>query len=340
MVEPVINVWDASSGQLATTIKGHALTVCGVAISVSNNALVSVSWDKTARVWDLGSLACKAMLQGHEAAVWAALPLEDGSILTGSADKTIKLWRGTACERTLRGHTDCVRALARVEVGFASAGNDSVIRLWTLSGDCIMEMSGHTSFIYSIAVLPTGELASASEDKTARVWRNGECVGTVQHVGSVWTVAALPNGDLVTGCADAIARIWTRDPARMADPALLQRYDETLAAQTISAQVRAGDSAWQWRLGRPAWHACTWRVSTCVRAFCVLACECARARVCVLSAGACCVRTSRAHVTIHANFSFSHGEGGGVFDVMKPVRALPIATNGCRRVGRGWGRGS
>ena len=51
-------------------------------------------------------------LQGHEATVWAvALLPTQGLMLTGSADKTIKMWRAGRCERTFTGkktHTLCV----------------------------------------------------------------------------------------------------------------------------------------------------------------------------------------------------------------------------------------
>lgn len=43
-------------------------------------------------------------LQGHTAAVWAVKILpEQGLMLTGSADKTIKLWKAGRCERTFTG---------------------------------------------------------------------------------------------------------------------------------------------------------------------------------------------------------------------------------------------
>ena len=43
-------------------------------------------------------------LKGHEAAVWAvALMPTQGLMLTGSADKTIKIWRAGKCEQTFVG---------------------------------------------------------------------------------------------------------------------------------------------------------------------------------------------------------------------------------------------
>ena len=41
---------------------------------------------------------------GHEAAVWAvAIMPEQGVMLTGSADQTIKVWKAGKCERTITG---------------------------------------------------------------------------------------------------------------------------------------------------------------------------------------------------------------------------------------------
>lgn len=42
--------------------------------------------------------------QGHSAAVWAVTILpEQGLMLSGSADKTIKLWKAGRCEKTYTG---------------------------------------------------------------------------------------------------------------------------------------------------------------------------------------------------------------------------------------------
>lgn len=44
------------------------------------------------------------LLQGHSAAVWAVIILpEQGLMLSGSADKTIKLWKAGRCENTFTG---------------------------------------------------------------------------------------------------------------------------------------------------------------------------------------------------------------------------------------------
>ena len=44
---------------------------------------------------------------GHEEAVWAvAIMPEQGIMLTGSADKTIKVWKAGKCQNTIKGNTN------------------------------------------------------------------------------------------------------------------------------------------------------------------------------------------------------------------------------------------
>ncbi|PPQ99219.1 hypothetical protein CVT24_009238 [Panaeolus cyanescens] len=121
-------------------------------------------------------------LKGHEQSVWAVLAVDEDQVLTGSADKTIKLWQLHKNVLTFTGHKDAVRGLALIpDIGFASCSNDSEIRVWTLGGDSIYTLSGHTSFVYSLSVLPSGDIVSAGEDRTVRVWQGDECTQTIVH---------------------------------------------------------------------------------------------------------------------------------------------------------------
>lgn len=122
------------------------------------------------------------LLQGHSAAVWAVVILpEQGLMLSGSADKTIKLWKAGRCEKTFTGerslcvsvrrwlfkldsfanpplrsgHEDCVRGLAVISSSeFFSCSNDASIRRWQVTGECVQVYYSHTNYIYSMAVFP------------------------------------------------------------------------------------------------------------------------------------------------------------------------------------------
>ena len=65
---------------------------------------------------------------------------------------------------------------------------------------------GHSNYVYGLALLPGGgvdspvSFVSVSEDRSLRVWRNGESVQTITHPStSVWSVCVLDDGDIVTG---------------------------------------------------------------------------------------------------------------------------------------------
>ncbi|KAF8509690.1 WD40-repeat-containing domain protein [Gautieria morchelliformis] len=221
------------------TLVGHTDNVC--TLNTSNDGLIlSGSWDKTARVWK--DFQCLYTLEGHGQAVWAVLVVDSGQYLTASADKTIKLWHEHKQVRTYTGHTDAVRGLALVrDIGFASCANDSEIRIWTTEGDLVYMLSGHTSFIYSLSVLPTGEIVSAGEDRTVRIWRDGECAQTIVHPAiSVWTVSTMPNGDIVSGTSDGIVRVFSNSEERWASEVDLKSYEDQVSSQAINKE-QVGD---------------------------------------------------------------------------------------------------
>ena len=123
---------------------------------------------------------CLSVLKGHEFAIWAVLGLPNGDVLTGSADKMLKLWRNGECVHTAKGHLDCVRGLALIPgEGFASCSNDGVVKIWNMNLSCVRELHGHTAFVYSVAVLPNGSIVSCGEDRTIRLWGDGECRQTI-----------------------------------------------------------------------------------------------------------------------------------------------------------------
>ncbi|KAI0192760.1 hypothetical protein EV127DRAFT_386433, partial [Xylaria flabelliformis] len=79
---------------------------------------------------------------------------------------------------------------------------------------CLQTLEGHTDRVTSVAPSPDGQtLASASYDKTVRIWstNTGVCLQTLEgHTAEVCSVAFSPNGQtLASASSDYTVRIWS-----------------------------------------------------------------------------------------------------------------------------------
>jgi phospholipase A-2-activating protein len=223
---------------------GHSANICTLDVDPAGKFIVSGAWDSEARIWPVGKWDCERVLEGHQHAVWGVLAYNSETIITASADQKIRVFsRSGKLIREFQGGQTPIRALCRlpqsVEGDFATADNEGVIRLWTLSGQKVAELNGHESFVYSLACLPSGELVSAGEDRTVRIWRNNMCVQTITHPAiSVWSVAVCAEtGDIVSGASDNVVRVFTRHEEKFADSETSRLFDEAVQSSAIPQQA-------------------------------------------------------------------------------------------------------
>lgn len=227
-------------------IKAHQNTVSNLRTGKVENTFLSSSWDMTAKLWSTKDLTNPLItLTGHTAAVWCVTDLVDGNIVTGSADKLIIVWqKDGSIKFKLSGHSDCVRGIIPIKDSeFLSCSNDSTVRHWnSTSGTCLGNYSGHENYIYSITALTNGSYVFTSgEDRTIRVWLNGEIDQIITlPTQSVWCIDLLPNGDIVSGSSDSDVRIFSSIPERYASIETLQQFEEEVAKTTIHSEQELG----------------------------------------------------------------------------------------------------
>ncbi|KAL3722505.1 hypothetical protein ACJRO7_034818 [Eucalyptus globulus] len=235
-MDTLVMAWDLRNGE-ARTLKGHQLQVTGIVLDGGD--IVSASVDCTLIRWRNGQLT--EHWEAHKAPIQAVIRLPSGELVTGSSDTTLKLWRGKTCTHTFVGHTDTVRGLAVMpDLGILSASHDGSIRLWAVSGECLMEMVDHTSIVYSVDSRASGLIVSGSEDRFAKIWKDGVCFQSIEHPGCVWDVKFLEDGDIVTACSDGTIRIWTNQEDRMADSTELELFDLELSSYKRSRKRVGG----------------------------------------------------------------------------------------------------
>ncbi|KAK4624836.1 Phospholipase A-2-activating protein [Fulvia fulva] len=244
----VKNVGQAPEEDPHRLLIGHAGNISCLAFNQDGSKVISGGWDSQVFVWDVEAGNVTAELTGHGGPIWGVMVFDEKLVLTACADKIVRVFdiNGKALG-AIQGHTDVVRCFCKIPDGhwsgaaFASAGNDEVIRLWGIEGTSMGVLDGHTAYIYSLAILPNGDIVSSSEDRTVRVWRDGQCIQTITHPAiSIWTVAACPEtGDIVSGASDKIIRIFSRDPERQAGAEAVQQFEESNRMYAIPQETAA-----------------------------------------------------------------------------------------------------
>jgi len=185
----------------------HVDTVSALALSRDESLLYSVSWDRTLKIWRTTDFKCaESVSHAHDDAINAVAISMNGDVYTGSADKTIKVWRKKSGETnhslvaTLDKHNSGVNALALREDGLVlySGACDRSILVWENDhgGNMVAVglLRGHTKSILCLAVVKD-LVCSGSTDRSVRIWRGVDrtysCLAVLEaHKGPVKCLTA------------------------------------------------------------------------------------------------------------------------------------------------------
>ena len=158
-------------------------------------------------------------LTAHASSINSIAFSPDGqTFASGSADKTIKIWKADSqlplC--TFSGHLSLINAVAFSPEGrqLVSGSWDYTIKLWNVeTGELVDTLREHSGWIQAVAISPDGKtLASGSADKSIKLWNlNTKEVQAsfCGHSGAVQSLAFSPTGQiLASGSVDKTIKIW------------------------------------------------------------------------------------------------------------------------------------
>jgi WD40 repeat protein/serine/threonine protein kinase len=283
-----LRLCNADTGAILRLFSGHQDAVLSVTFSKDGQRLLSTSYDKTARLWDVASGRELHVFAGHNWWVWsAAFSPDETEIITASQDGSAILWSTETGEQKgqFLGHRGPVYTAAYAPDGrVATAGYDKRILLWNpadlkpfdfrkLAEGARLELppyatlEGHGAGVRSVSFSKDGTLVlSGSHDNTVKVW-DAATTRTLKtfrgHNSWVRACAFSPDYRMILSVGhDHRALLWSitdYEEVRVLQGRILEGHDDAVLAASFSRDGQSIVTAsrdrtartWDFRTGRP-----------------------------------------------------------------------------------------
>lgn len=255
------------------TRKAHEKDINALDISHTSILFASASQDRTVKIWSTEEGSVTGILRGHKRGVWSVrfsprdtptvssdsgTSTNRGMVVTGSGDKTVKVWSLSdySCLLTFEGHTNSVLKVLWLPVShdlsgnlqseedenaavisrssgakarsepplIASAAADGLVKIWSpYSGELETTLDNHEDRVWALAVRP-------SLDRSAGPLADGV---DVNHKAS-------PPYALVSGSADSTITFWTDTTVATHSAAVSANAARIEQDQQLQNYIRAG----------------------------------------------------------------------------------------------------
>lgn len=270
--DKTVKRWDIStvSGKVpraAYTRKAHDKDINAIATSHSTSSplFASASQDRTVKIWDVESGEAIGVLRGHKRGVWSAafsppgMPAlttaesggassAKGMIVTGSGDKTVRIWSLSdySCLRTFEGHVNSVLKVVwlpspqtgtsrdRRGAQVASAAGDGLVKVWDAQeGECAATLDNHIDRVWALAVKPSSVGSTQQSDKQTE--------DTAMLEGDEEAPSEEPTLELVSGSADSTLTFWNDTTESTALAATTQATQRVEQDQELQNHIRSNN---------------------------------------------------------------------------------------------------
>lgn len=200
-----VRVWE--NGKQVRTVGAHGDLIYRVAWSADGKTLFTAGGDKKIGVIDAESGKVE-YLEGHTGAV-LALAVQGDVLVSGGADRTIRVWKGRTLVRTIHNHWDSVNALAFSPDGkyLASGSGDKTVRIWQPEiGRLVRIVRGHEGAVLDLAWTGRNVISASSDGKVRFISPDDVTIERELDGPGDWVNALCPVGDRLFA-GDAAGRL-------------------------------------------------------------------------------------------------------------------------------------
>ena len=211
-------------------LSAHREMITAIAITENQRFLISVSWDRTLKIWDFARGTLINTVEAHDQGILALAVTGNGDyhLATGGFDQTVKLWTlasdgsNLELDQIFLGHLGSIHGLdfAPRWHFLVSGSYDQTLKQWNLEQET-EEFSSYDSLgaIYALAVAPNQDfIAAAGGDGTVSLWQlgSGEKIAVLSgNVSSVQSLAIAADSQIIAaGCVDGTVKIWQYNPEK------------------------------------------------------------------------------------------------------------------------------
>lgn len=247
------------------TRKAHEKDINAIDVDSTSDLFASASQDRTVKIWAADEGTAVGVLRGHKRGVWSVRFAPQGTpiinsdsrtstsrglAVTGSGDKTVKLWNLSdySCLLTFEGHTNSVLKVLWLPPPQVSNRDDD-------------EDDEAAAQRKNEAIQARPLVASAAADGLVKIWSpyTGELETTLDnHTDRVWALASpTPSGSrsdvkqsssklnttpyaIASGSADATVTFWTDTTSATYTAAVNANSARVEQDQELQNYIRAG----------------------------------------------------------------------------------------------------
>ncbi len=249
-----IQIYNLRESQLMANLKGHENTISSVTFSPDGRYLLSSSWDRTVRLWQLADGNQVYRLRMAVEVTSVAFSPDGSQFVIGMTDKTAGVFNTVdgSVSKVLKGHDGSILTVACSPDGkwIATGGNDKTAKIWNRAdGKLERTLTWHDGPILALQFSPNGRtIATASSDGTVRIWNvpDGKPLRTLGgHASYVYGISYSPDGNNIASTStDGTVCLWDIEQGiRQYCKGGFTNYIYTVAVSEDMAYLAFGDES-------------------------------------------------------------------------------------------------